>query len=137
MVASRLTGRWQELSFASRVLADNPLADPAERPVYVWAPSGGGRHPAIYVLQGFTGMAPAWFNVRPFERSFPDAVEELAPSAVVVLVDAFTAIGGSQFLDSPAIGAYHTYLCDELVPWIDEQFETRGRTAALTGASRG
>jgi S-formylglutathione hydrolase FrmB len=136
VVAPRVTGDWQELRFASRALADNPLGDPAERPVYVWAPPGEGRYPVIYVLQGFTGTASAWFNVRPFERSFPEVVDELAPAAIVVLVDAFTAVGGSQFVDSPAIGDYHTYLCDELVPWIDTQFSTSG-TRAVQGKSSG
>ena len=131
-----LPGSWQELSFASAALADNPLGDAAERPVYVWAPLGAGPRPTIYVLQGFMGMAPAWFNIRPFERSFPEVVDELAPDAVVVLVDAFTSIGGSQFLDSPAIGNYHAYLCDELVPWIDDRFETNG-VRAVQGKSSG
>jgi len=119
----------------SEALRDNPLGDPAERPVYVWAPGGDGPYPVVYLLQGFTGLAPAWFNVRPWQPSFPEQVEGLAPDAVVVLVDAFTAIGGSQFLDSPAIGRYHTYLCDELVPWIDGQFPTGRR--ALQGHSSG
>jgi S-formylglutathione hydrolase FrmB len=107
--------------------------------VYVWTPpsydEGERRYPSVYLLQGFTGMAPAWFNVRPFEQSFPEVVDALAPEAVLVLVDAFTAIGGSQFLDSPAIGNYHTYFCDELVPWIDAQFRTDRR--ALQGHSSG
>ena len=135
MDATRLTGRWQELLFASEALRDNPLSDAAERPVYVWTPEGVGPYPVVYLLQGFTGLAPAWFNVRPWQRSFPDEVDALAPSAIVVLVDAFTALGGSQFLDSPAIGRYHTYLCDELVPWIDGQFPTGRR--ALQGHSSG
>lgn len=128
MGAQKLTGRWQELSFESEALKDNPLGDPFVRPVYVWTPPSydedDRRYPCVYQLQGFTGMAPGWFNVRPFERSFPELVEALAPEAVVVLVDAFTAVGGAQFLDSPAIGRYHTYFCDELVPWIDAQFRT-------------
>ncbi len=41
-----------------------------------------------------------------------------------MLVDAFTAVGGSQFIDSPGTGRYHTYLCDEIVPWIDGRFRT-------------
>lgn len=135
MGPARVTGRWQELRFESEALRDNPLGDPAERPVYVWAPGGEGPYPVVYLLQGFMGLAPAWFNVRAWQQSFPDQVERLAPDAVVVLVDAFTAIGGSQFIDSPAIGRYHTYLCDELVPWIDGLFPTGRR--ALQGHSSG
>jgi S-formylglutathione hydrolase FrmB len=131
--APKLTGRWQELSFESEALRTNPLGDPHLRPLYVWTPAsydaGEARYPSIYVLQGFTGMGPSWFNVRPFEQSFPEVVDSLGSEAVVVLVDAFTAIGGSQFLDSPAIGNYHTYFCDELVPWIDTQFRTLAEAA--------
>ena len=130
-----LPGRWEKLSFASAALRDNPLGDPHERPVYVWSPDGDGPYPVVYILQGFTGLAPAWFNVRPWRRSVPEEIDELAPQAVVVLVDAFTALGGSQFVDSAAIGRYHTYLCDDLVPWIDERFPTRAR--ALHGHSSG
>ena len=39
----------------------------------------------------------------------------LSPDAVVVLVDGWTSVGGSQWIDSPGIGAYGTYLCDEVV----------------------
>src|SRR5262249_56687276 len=41
-----------------------------------------------------------------------------------VLLDAFTAVGGAQFLDSPAIGRYGTYLTDEVVPFVDARFRT-------------
>ena len=136
MVPPGLSGRWQALSYESEALRRNPLGDPHVRPVYVWAPDGDGPYPVIFCLQGFTGSAPAWFNVRPWERSFPQEVEALAPEAIVVLVDAFTAVGGSQYLDSPAIGDYHTYLCDELVPWIDSRFPTSG-VRGLQGKSSG
>jgi S-formylglutathione hydrolase FrmB len=135
-MSARLTGRWRELSFESDALKGNPLGDPHERPVYVWTPDGEGAWPVVFVLQGFTGTAPQWFNVRPWQRSIPEQIEERAPGAVVVLVDAFTSIGGSQFLDSPAIGNYHTYLCDDLVPWIDSQLPTSG-VRALHGHSSG
>jgi hypothetical protein len=140
---TRVTGRWQELSFESKALRDNPLGDPWRRPVYVWTPpsyeAGEQRYPSVYVLQGLTGIAPAWFNVRAWERPFPEIVDELEPQAIIVLVDAFTALGGSQFLDSPAIGRYHTYLCDELVPWIDGRFRTFANAAhrGLQGKSSG
>ena len=130
-----LTGRWQAHSFESAALADNPLGDPATRPLYVWSPGGDGPYPCVYMLQGFTGTAPAWFNVRAWEPSFPVVVEGLGLDVVVVLVDAFTSLGGSQFLDSPAIGNYHTYLCDEVVPWVDARYPTGRR--ALAGKSSG
>jgi hypothetical protein len=119
-------GRFEQVTIASEALRDNPLGDPHERPLWVYLPSGyeERRWPTVYVIQGFTGQAAAWFNVKPFERSFPQMVERLAPQCIVVLVDAFTAIGGSQFVDSPAVGNYHSYLCDDVVPFVDGRFRT-------------
>ena len=48
-------------------------------------------------------------------RSYPDAIDALAPEAVVVLVDGWTSVGGSQWIDSSGIGRYGTYLRDEVV----------------------
>ncbi|HEX6762691.1 MAG TPA: alpha/beta hydrolase-fold protein [Gaiellaceae bacterium] len=124
-MSAHRTDRWQRLSFTSDALAGNPLGDPHERPLWIWTPADTSRrYPTVYVIQGMTGMVDAWFNVTPWTESFPDAVERLAPDAVVVLVDAFTAVGGSQFIDSPGTGRYHTYLCDEIVPFVDETFRT-------------
>jgi Putative esterase len=47
-----------------------------------------------------------------------------AVPAILVYVDCWTSLGGSQFLDSPGTGRYHTYLCDEVVPWVDERYRT-------------
>ena len=37
------------------------------------------------------------------------------PDAIVVFVDCWTSYGGSQFLNSPSLGRYQDYLCDEVV----------------------
>jgi len=139
-VGAHRTDRWQTLSFTSEALRGNPLDDPHVRPLHVYAPEDDSRrYPSVYVIQGMTGMADAWFNVEPWSPSFPDRISELAPDAVVVLVDAFTAVGGSQFLDSPAIGNYHTYLCDEIVPYVDAHFPTvpEARHRGIQGKSSG
>ena len=64
-----------------------------------------------------------WHNRTPFRRPFPETADEVfakgeAPPAIVVYVDAWTAYGGSQFVDSPGTGPYHSYLCEEVVPWV-------------------
>jgi hypothetical protein len=135
---------WHELEIASRALEGNPLGDPATRPLFVWAPPAyddepDRRFPAIYLLQGLTGQVRAWFNVSPFARSWPELVEEAGIDALIVLVDAFTALGGSQFIDSPAIGSYGTYLTEEVVPFVDERFRTLPEAAhrGVQGKSSG
>ncbi|HVM17107.1 MAG TPA: alpha/beta hydrolase-fold protein [Gaiellaceae bacterium] len=129
-----LAGRFEEHVFASDALRGNPLGDPHERPLWVYVPPGYDdeperRYPSIYVIQGYTGQLDMWRNRSPFgAKTYPELCDDVfaegAPPCVVVWVDAWTSLGGSQFLDSPAIGRYHTYLCDELVPWVDERYRT-------------
>lgn len=116
---------WSAHQVSSDALRGNPLGDPHDRPLHVWCPDDRSRrYPSVYVIQGMTGMADAWFNVEPWSVSYPDRIAALEPQAVVTLVDAFTAVGGSQFVDSPAIGNYHTYLCEEIVPFVDANYPT-------------
>jgi S-formylglutathione hydrolase FrmB len=42
----------------------------------------------------------------------------------VVLVDCWTSLGGSQFLNSPGTGRYLDYLCDEVVAFVDDRYPT-------------
>jgi S-formylglutathione hydrolase FrmB len=135
---------WSELALESTALRGNPLGDPETRPVFVWTPpsydaDAARRYPSVYVLQGLTGQARAWFNVSPFAKSFPEEVAEAGIEVIVVLLDAFTAVGGSQFIDSPAIGAYGTYFTEEVVPFVDERFRTLPEAAhrGVSGKSSG
>ena len=59
--------------------------------------------------------------------------------SLVVFADAWTSYGGSQFLDSPGVGNYHTYLCDEVVPFVDERYRTLADRAhrGIAGKSSG
>jgi hypothetical protein len=126
-------GRLDEHVIVSDQLRGNPLGDPHERPLWVYMPpgyaAGDERYPAVYVIQGFTGQIEMWRNRVPFRATFPEDVDELfsagsTPPCLVVFVDCWTSLGGSQFLDSPATGRYHSYLCDEVVAWVDANYRT-------------
>jgi S-formylglutathione hydrolase FrmB len=138
------TGRWQELSFESDALRGNPLGDPVERLVYVWTPPSYDheperRYPSIYLLHGLLGQGRSWFNVAAFARNVPELVDGLGVEAVLVAVDGFTALGGAQWIDSPAIGRYGSYLCDDVVAFVDSRFRTLPSPAhrGVTGKSSG
>ena len=141
-------GRFDEHVFTSDALRDNPLGDPHERPLWVYLPPGydgsDERLPSVYVIQGLTGFVTAWRNVTPFRKNFLQLTDELfaagdAPPCIVVFVDAWTKLGGSQFVDSPGTGRYHTYLCDEIVPWVDANYRTLDGAAhrGIAGKSSG
>jgi hypothetical protein len=127
-------GRFDEHVVVSEALRGNPLGDPHERPLWVYVPPGYDAQPerryaSIYLIQGLTGQLDMWRNRSAFRRSFPELADELfasgeAPACISVWVDCWTSLGGSQFLDSPGTGRYHTYLCDEVVPWVDARYRT-------------
>ena len=129
-----LAGRFEETTFESRVLKGNPLGDPFQRPLWVYLPpkyedAPARRYPSVYVIQGLTGQLDMWRNRGPFRLNFPELADGLfargeAPPCILVWVDCWTSLGGSQYLDSPATGRYHTYLCEEVVPWVDGHYRT-------------
>ena len=130
-----LAGRFDEVVFESDLLKGNPLGDPFQRPLWIYLPPGydteaAKRYPTIYMIQGFTGQIDMWRNRSPFRKNFPELADELfakgeAPPCILVWVDCWTSLGGSQFVDSPATGRYHSYLCNEIVPWVDTHYRTR------------
>jgi S-formylglutathione hydrolase FrmB len=144
-----LLGRFDEHEIDSQALTGNPLGDPHRRPLWVYLPPGYDeeperRYPSVYVIQGLTGQLDMWRNRKAFRPNYPELVDELfgaagVPPAVVVWVDAWTSLGGSQFIDSPGTGRYHTYLCEEIVPFVDASYRTRTDAAqrAITGHSSG
>ncbi len=127
-----LAGELHELTFESEALAGNPLGDPSSRPLYVYTPPGwpdGGPYPAVWSIQGMTGQIDMWRNRSAYSSTFIEDLDRLIVAGecrpvVVPMPDCWTAYGGSQFLDSAGTGNYLTYLCDELVPFVDGRFNT-------------
>jgi len=142
-------GRFDELVFESELLRGNPLGDPHQRPLWVYLPPGYDEHPdrrypSVYLIQGLTGQLDMWRNRRAFRPTVPELADELfatgkAPPCVLVWVDCWTSLGGSQFLDSQATGSYHSYLCDELVPFVDGRYRTLAEAGhrGIMGTSSG
>jgi hypothetical protein len=144
-----LAGTLDRLVVESELLAGNPLGDPARRPLYVYRPPGVELDhprplPSVYVIQGYTGQLDMWERREPFEPNMFERVDALfggdeCQDAIVVFVDAWTSYGGSQFIDSTATGPYQSYLCDEVVPFVDERYPTaadRGQRG-IAGKSSG
>lgn len=142
-----LRGHLTKVVVESELLEGNPLGDPARRPLAIYEPPDtpeGEKLPSIYVIQGLTGQLDMWFNREAFEATMLERVDALfasgeCPPALVVFVDAWTSYGGSQFINSTATGPYMDYLCDEVVPFVDERWSTLASRdhRGLTGKSSG
>ncbi|WHM37603.1 alpha/beta hydrolase-fold protein [Streptomyces sp. BPTC-684] len=127
-------------------LRDNPLGDPAARRIEVLLPPGydeSARHPVVYWLPGF-GVHPTLttralaFGEAPADRIHRAMARGDIPAALIVVPDATTAYGGSQYIDSPACGRYLGYL-GEVVAEVDRRFPTLAepRWRAVGGKSSG
>jgi S-formylglutathione hydrolase FrmB len=122
------------LEYDSKVLRGNPLGDPHVRKLGVWLPpaydhGGRRRFPVLYDLVGFTGSGLSHANWKPFGDNVPERAARLIRDGrmgpvIIVFPDCFTALGGNQYVDSPAIGDYAGYLTRELVPFVDAEFRT-------------
>ncbi|HTA40729.1 MAG TPA: alpha/beta hydrolase-fold protein, partial [Candidatus Acidoferrales bacterium] len=133
----------------SPALAGNPLGDPSERPVIVYTPPGydaGGsvRYPVHYVLHGYTGNAAAMIGARAWETNVAQWIDRLivekkmAP-AMLAIVDGFSRLGGSQYVDSIHNGNYATYTVRDVVGHVDARYRTIAREGgrSVLGKSSG
>ena len=128
-----MSGRVEVTSFESTVLVGNPLGDATERSFPVYLPPGygeSGRHyPVLYVLAGYGGTAFGVENHSPWGETLSQRLDRLILSGecepvIVVSPDCFSRLGGSQFLNSSAVGRYEDYLVNEVVAHVDRQFST-------------
>jgi poly(3-hydroxybutyrate) depolymerase len=142
-----MNGRLLELELDAPALAGNPLGDPTRRPLFVYTPPGradGAGLPAVYFLHGFTGSGRGWLNVSPWSPTVPERLDALVsagevPPLVGVFVDGWTALGGSQWINSSAIGRYQDYVADDVVGFVERTLGTRPRreARAIVGKSSG
>lgn len=142
-----MQGTLETLKLHARALEGNPLGDPAERTLLAWRPPGHRRRhrlPAVYFLHGFTGSVHGWGRFGGFAPNVPERIDELVssgalPPFLALFVDGWTALGGSQWLNSPAIGRYRDYLVTDVVPFAEARLGALPRpdARAVVGHSSG
>jgi S-formylglutathione hydrolase FrmB len=128
-------------------LAGNPLGDPVERDCVVYLPPGHAasaeRYPVVVFLHSFLGSAAGWLNVSPFAPTVPERLDQLIagglPPCIGVFPDGWTALGGSQWTNSPATGRYRDAVVEDALGWVDSTFRTvpTREARAVVGRSSG
>lgn len=142
------SGHLDSLDLESRILAGNPLGDPARRLHPVYLPPGYGessqRYPVLYSLAAYTNAGPGQVAWRNHGESLPQRLDRLIQSgamapAIVVFPDCYTSLGGNQYVNSPALGRYADFLIEELVPAVDARYRTLAspRSRGVFGKSSG
>jgi len=133
----------------SPALRGNGLGDPSERPLAVYTPPGYGadgsrRYAVLYVLHGYTGDVAALVGGRPWETNVVQWVDRLIgggqmPPVLLAIVDGFTRLGGSQYMNSIQNGDYATYTVRDVVGHVDRRYRTNPSEGArgVLGKSSG
>ena len=127
----------------STVLKDNYWNDPTHRELWVYTPVGydeAKQYPVVIFLAGFAGTGEGMLARSLTEISLASRcdswIAEGTQPFIAVFPDCMTFLGGSQFVNSPAIGNYADYLIKEIIPFVKEQFSTNGKIG-LAGRSSG
>jgi S-formylglutathione hydrolase FrmB len=131
--SSHATGSVHRLVVASQLLRGNLLGDPTARIVDVYIPAGGDGAglPLLTDLVGFTAGGPAHTNWSAFRENVPERLDRLigekrmAP-VVVAFPDCFTRLGGNQYVNSAAMGAWADFLVHEMLPAVESRFACGG-----------
>lgn len=126
--------RLEIITLSSRALKNNPLHDPATRPVPIFIPAqatNGVRLPVVYYLPGYGNSADKFIaNSNVWLKFTQQIADEITP-LILVVCDGKTRWGGSQYLNSAAQGNYENFVCDEIVGAVENKFP-----APLTGVRR-
>jgi S-formylglutathione hydrolase FrmB len=140
-----LKGKIVVHSHESAILRSNPLDDPHTRDIIVYLPPEYSRsyskgYITVFVLAGFGGNGSSILNIDPLGENIESRMNRLISDGkcgpmILVMVDCFTRFGGNQYMNSSATGRYEDYITQEIVPFIDQNYNTSSRS--VMGKSSG
>jgi enterochelin esterase-like enzyme len=143
-----LRGRVDVTTIESRLLEGNLLGDPSRRELLAYLPpdydARSDRYPTVMILPGFGSNHRSLLGYDIWKPNLVERFEALVvngdcPPAILVLPDAITTYGGSQFVDSTVTGLYQSYLAEEVVAHVDATYRTipEREARAVAGRSSG
>src|SRR4051794_9885125 len=126
-------GSVHRVTIESQALTSNMLGDPAARIVDVYVPADhdGQGLPLLVDLVGFTGSGLSHTNWAGFRENLPERLDRLIGEGTMPLVgvafpDCFTRLGGNQYINSAATGAWGGFLLQGMVPEVERRFGCGG-----------
>ncbi|MCB9073279.1 MAG: hypothetical protein H6623_06625 [Bdellovibrionaceae bacterium] len=132
------------LRVVSKALKNNPLGDSFVRSNYVLAPKKLGTYPVVFHLSGYFSTGYQAFNSKTLEDNLPDLINQetatrTIPLAIHVFVDAMTAFGGSQFINSSGCGRYGDYVQNDVLEAVEEfwKITKENKYRCVMGSSSG
>ncbi|MGB1700071.1 MAG: alpha/beta hydrolase, partial [Nannocystaceae bacterium] len=143
-----LRGAIETFELSSDHLGANLLGDPDTRQVAVYIPeevaNAHGPVPLFVALAPFTSSGLKLLAWQSFGESLPLRIDRLITEGklgplVLAMPDAFTSLGGNQYLDSPVLGRWSSFLHEDLVPALEARYPAGSspNRRALFGRSSG
>lgn len=117
----------------SRILAGAKFAEPLDRELLVYVPpsydADKDRLPVVTMLPAFGASHRSALGYSPWKPNTFERLEALilageCPPAILVVPDVMTRWGGGQFVDSATSGRWQSFLAEELIPFVDNNFRT-------------
>ncbi|MBL4771721.1 MAG: alpha/beta fold hydrolase [Planctomycetes bacterium] len=128
----------------SEALKGNALGDAHRRELPVYVPPGSDSQglPVVFILSAFTGMPAPLMERHPWKLGALWKYEKAVlagecPPAVIVMPDTFTRLGGSQFVNSSAVGNYEDHMIEEVLPFVQEHYGPDPKKRIVVGKSSG
>ncbi len=127
-------GAVTRLTVESDALKGNLLGDPTARAVDVYVPAGcnGDGLPLLVDLVGFGSSGLSHTNWVAHRENVPERLDRLIGAGrmapvVVAFPDCFTRLGGNQYINSAAVGAWEDFLIGEMLPAVETRFGCGGK----------
>ncbi len=145
---TRPRGTLVEIEVEAPSVRDNLLGDPWRRTVAVYLPPGyegsDAEYPLFVDLAAYTSSGLKRLAWTAYGSSVPQRIDRLVERGemgpvITAFPDAFTRLGGNQYVDSVALGGWETFVAQDLVPQLEAEFRIRkgARHRAVYGKSSG
>ncbi|MDH3246604.1 MAG: esterase family protein [Saprospiraceae bacterium] len=144
----RAQGTVERIKFKSQALEGNLIGDDPTRDVSIYLPEGykdsDTRYPVLFMLHGFTDDDSKWFGHEEHWINLPELLDQAfeddqLSKMIVVMPNAYNRFKGSMYSSSATIGDWETFIANELVAFIDDNYRTIANPSArgLAGHSMG
>lgn len=139
--AAHKSGTMKHEMITSQALAGNLIGDPAKRGYNIYLPPGyadeNKRYPVLYILHGAMGNEYQMQDLADVYESMLQLghVQEM----ILVFPNGDNKFRASNYISSPTIGDYETYIVRELVAQINANYRTipHRDSRGITGCSMG
>ena len=129
-----LKGHVERFKIYSKAIAGNLIGDSPNRDVSIYLPPGyhretDRRYPVVYFLHGFSDSDAQWYGFQKHWIHLPRILDStmaasLSKEMIFVTPNAYNAFKGSMYSNSVTIGDWETFVCHELINYIDSHFRT-------------